>query len=290
METRFLETFLLVAEHGSLAEAGRRLGLTPAAVAQRMQALEDEFGTRLLSRSGRTVIPTAAGNAIIAHARDLLDDLRRLRSLALEETIGGELRLGAISTAMTGVVPSLLTWLREAAPALDLFLLPGTSAELYAAVLEGRLDAAITVLPPFTIPKTIDWQPIRSERMILVAPPGNEGGDALDLLARHRLIRYDRGNWGGRLCEKWLVGSGAAVNEWVELDQLEAISVLVSRGLGVSILPDWTPPWPEGTQVSRIDLPGPPIHRQIGLVWPRNSPLGRVIPTLLEGLASAAEA
>lgn len=287
METRFLETFLLVAEHGSLAEAGRRLGLTPAAVAQRMQALEDEFGTPLLSRSGRAVSPTAAGHAIIADARRLLEDLRRLRAMAQQDTLGGGMRLGAISTAMTGVLPPLLRWMREAAPAVDLFLLPGTSATLYDAVQAGKLDAAITVAPPFPMPKSLCWHPIRSERIILIAPPDHGPGDAFAQLRKYPLIRYDRNNWGGRMCDRWLAENGADVNEWVELDQLEAISIMVGRGLGVSILPDWTPPWPAGATVSRIALPGRPVHREIGLVWPRISPVERLVHLLRQGLAQS---
>ena len=55
MDTQFLESFLLVVEHGSVAEAARRLNLTPAGVTQRLKALEQELGMALVSRSGRTV-------------------------------------------------------------------------------------------------------------------------------------------------------------------------------------------------------------------------------------------
>ena len=53
MDTRYLQSFVAVAEHGSFAEAAHRLGLTAAAIAARVQALEDSlFGLRrLASRS-----------------------------------------------------------------------------------------------------------------------------------------------------------------------------------------------------------------------------------------------
>ena len=69
MDTRFLETFLFVACHGSIAEASRRLNITPAAAAQRIQALEAEIGQPLLMRVGRTVRPTPAGLAILSQSR-----------------------------------------------------------------------------------------------------------------------------------------------------------------------------------------------------------------------------
>ena len=52
MDTQFLESFVMVVEHGSVAEAARRLNLTAAAVTQRIRALEREIGTALVSRSG----------------------------------------------------------------------------------------------------------------------------------------------------------------------------------------------------------------------------------------------
>ena len=107
MDTRFLESFVSVVEHGSIAEAARRLNLTPAAVAQRIHALEGDIGARLLTRSGRTVRATEAGAAILDRARHLLQDTRDLQSIASDET-AGELRLGAVSTAISGLLPNVL--------------------------------------------------------------------------------------------------------------------------------------------------------------------------------------
>ena len=81
MDTRFLETFLMAVDNGSIAEAARRLNLTAAAVAKRIRALENEIGTALLSRSGRTIRPTEAGAAIVE--RDV-DNVRRAVSLAID--------------------------------------------------------------------------------------------------------------------------------------------------------------------------------------------------------------
>src|SRR5690606_19489966 len=106
METRFLETFLAVVRHGSMAEASRRLGVTPAAVAQRIQALEDEIGVALLARSGRQVRPTEAGRSILENSKRILADVRQLGGLAHDDRAFGELRLGAISTALTGLLPA----------------------------------------------------------------------------------------------------------------------------------------------------------------------------------------
>jgi len=162
MDTRFLESFLTVVEKGSIAEAARRLNLTPAAVAQRIRALEKEIGAQLVSRSGRTVRPTEAGAAILGRSRHFLQYMRDLKSIATDET-SGELRVGAISTAISGLMPNILNSVIEKYPQIEIYILPGTSADLYHKVLDGELDAALIAQPPFSIPKMCDWRVLREE-------------------------------------------------------------------------------------------------------------------------------
>ncbi|SHJ26423.1 DNA-binding transcriptional regulator, LysR family [Aureimonas altamirensis DSM 21988] len=286
MDTRFLETFLFVACHGSMAEASRRLNITPAAAAQRIQALEAEIGQPLLMRVGRTVRPTPAGLAILSQSRRILGDVRQLRNLATGDRAAGELRVGAISTALTGLLPRPLRALRTAMPEIEFFVLPGTSSELYQKLDDDQIDVALIVRPPFELPKTLEWHMVRSEPLVLLTPSAWQEQSVESLLSSRPFIRYDRNNWGGRLSEEYLLATSIQPREWVELDSLEAISVLVSSELGISIVPDWARPWPEGISVTRLPLPSPARPREIGLLWPRASPALRMIAVLAERMAS----
>lgn len=283
METRFLETFLSVVHHGSLAEAARRLGVTPAAIAQRIQALEEEFGLPLLTRSGRRVRPTEAGLAILEKSQQILNEIRDLKSMARSDEIYGELRLGAISTALTGYLPNALRHIFDTVPGVDVFLLPGTSAELYQQISDQKIDAAILVKPPFQVPKTLHWEPIRSEPFVLFAPPDAGDRTVDDLLRERPFIRYDRGNWGGRLADAYLQARGIRPKEWLELDSLEAIALMVEAGLGVSVMPDLHAPFYQKVQVARLPLNDAP-RREIGLLWPRNTPASKLLRLILEAL------
>jgi len=100
MDSRFLQSFIHVAELGSIAEAARRLDLTPAAVAQRVKMLEEEMGMSLIRRSGRTVAPTEAGARILERGRKVLRDIRDLRDdLNDSSDLSGQLRLGGRGSA-----------------------------------------------------------------------------------------------------------------------------------------------------------------------------------------------
>lgn len=285
METRFLETFLIVVQQGSLAEASRRLGVTPAAVSQRIQTLEDEIGLPLLVRSGRRVKPTEAGIAIVEKSRRILSEVRQLKGLAHDDQAFGELRLGAISTALTGMLPEALRKVFDMAPGVDIFLLPGTSAELYNGILEEKIDAAILVKPPFPLPKTLRWDLIRSEVFVLLAPPELAHVPATELLREQPFIRYDRSNWGGRLADTYLQSLRIMPREWLELDSLEAIAVMVEAGLGVSLMPDWRSSVFENLKIARLPLRNAP-HREIGLLRPRNMPSSRLVEAVLEAVRS----
>lgn len=284
METRFLETFVLVAELGSLAEASRRLGVTPVAVAQRMQALEDEVGAPLLIRAGRRVKPTQAGYAILDRARDILVDVRSLSSLAQLDKVAGDIRLGAISTALTGILPKALHTLSTTAPELNAFLLPGTSNDLYRALLDGKIDAALLVEPPFEIAKSLRWTTLRREPLVVLCRPDQAQTDPLDLLRTEPFIRYDRNNWGGRLPDQYLRDHAITPNERYELDSIDAIAVMVRTGLGVSLVPDWSSPWPEAGALVRLDIPKPRPERAIGMLWPQSAPAGRLIETVIAAI------
>jgi DNA-binding transcriptional LysR family regulator len=280
MDTRFLESFVMVIEHGSVAAAARRLNLTDAAVTQRVRALEREIGTKLIGRSGRTVRATEAGAAILMHAKSLLRGVKDLRSVATEELFSGELNLGAISSALTGILPALLASVAEKYPLLKLFITPGSSENLYHKTTSGELDAAVIVEPQVELPKTCDWAVWREEPFVVLVPRRTKETSAHRLLETQPFIRYDRNTLGGRLAERYLQKVKIRPQDRYELDSLEAIAVLVDRGLGVSLVPDWAPPWPEGLNLRKIPLPQAFECRRIGLLWRRSSPRIRLVQAL----------
>jgi len=271
MDTRFLETFLMVVENGSIAEAARRLNLTSAAVALRLHALEKDIGAHLLFRSGRTVRPTEAGTAILGRARNFLSDMRDLRSIAASDVPAGEFRLGVIQTALSGLLPEILAVMTEKYPQILIRIIRGGSAELYARVLEGDLDAAIIIQPSFTIPKTCDWRVFRSERLVALIPQSMSVRDPRKILRTEPFIRQDHKSWAGRLIEGYLRQARIQPYERFELDGYESIAIMVDRGLGVSLVHDWAPPWPEGLSLTKIPIGDKKFGRQIGLLWMRAS-------------------
>jgi DNA-binding transcriptional LysR family regulator len=282
MDTRFLESFVAVVEAGSVAEAARRLNLTPAGVAQRIRALETEMGSPLISRSGRAMRLTEGGAAILDHARDLLKEVRDLKIIAANDKPMGELRLGTFHTASTGILPNILRLLSRTYPSIDVYIVRHVSSDLYQQVLDGRIDAAIVAEPPFAIPKVLEWRKLREEPLILLAPRSISSRDPHAILASEPYIALDHNVWAGRLVDAYLRQARIRPRERFELDALETIAIMVDRGLGVSVVPDWAPPWPEGLSLAKFALPANRFARRIGLIWNRASVRLRLVHFFLE--------
>src|SRR2546425_704133 len=168
-----------------------------------------------------------------------------------------------------------------AAAARLLNITPAAVAQQIRAVENGELDAAIVLEAPFALPKTCGWQLLREEPLVVLAPQSLAGRDPHELLATQPLIRYDRNQWGGRQADQYLRLAGIVPRERLELNALNAIAVMVDRGLGVSLVPDWARPWPEGLKLARIPLPREFEPRRIGIVWSRSTIRLRLVTAFL---------
>jgi DNA-binding transcriptional LysR family regulator len=287
MDMHFLESFIVVVDQGSIAAAARNLNLTPATVAQRLRALETEIGCALVARSGRTVSPTEAGYAILDRARTLTRDVRDLQAMAAGTEPVGELRVGANSTAVSGLLPPVLSTLSNHYPAMKVVLRRGHSSALYEQVLDRRIDVAMITEPNFVLPKACAWREIRCEPLILITPKKVAVPTPKPALRTQPFIRYDQGRWGRATIANYLRDIDVRPDAGYELDSLDAIAIMVSRGLGVSLIPDFAPPWPEGLEIIKTPIAGRKYQRRIGMVWLRASARLRLIRAFVEEFSTS---
>ncbi|MFJ2390462.1 LysR family transcriptional regulator [Pseudomonas koreensis] len=234
---RELKTFLAVARHGTFAAAGLHIGLTQSAVSAQIRNLEQALGIRLFDRTGRQATLNPAGQRALPMAQEMLAIFNRMGESEEVSEFRGELKIGAVATAQTGLLPQALLRLRQQAPGLEPKLVPGVSLNLLSQVDAGEVDLAIMIKPPFELPKELSAQVIRREPFVLIVPLHVEGDDPLRLLAEQPQVRYDRNSFGGRLVTRFLREQRIEVDVALELDELEAIVKMVESGLGVSLLP-----------------------------------------------------
>ena len=238
MDIRYLESLIAIVELGSIARAAQSQNLTPAAVGQRILAIENHFNAKLLNRNTHRATPTEACLALLPRVRHIVNEYRELNADIDHSSVSGKLHLGAISTALTGIIPSAIKQLAQSAPGLILQIRPGTSNSLFVDLSERHIDAAIVVLPPYKLPREYRSLVLRNEPLVLISKQAT-GANIREKLIKNPYICYDSQSWGGVKARKYLKDRKINIDPCYELDALESIEKLVQQGMGVSLVPQW---------------------------------------------------
>ncbi|MFJ4546632.1 LysR substrate-binding domain-containing protein [Pseudomonas sp. NPDC088885] len=285
MDTRYLKSLITVVECGSIAHAARIEGLTAAAISQRILALERQLGFELLSRVGHAAKPSQACLGLLPRARRIVREVALLAGDADGAGLTGQLRIGAISTVLTGLMPEALRALTVSAPGLTPVIVPGTSRSLYQALLSGEVDAAILVAPPFEMPKALQAVSLRKEPLVFLSKEKSSISIPAQLMSQP-YIRYDPDAWGGRYAEQYLADQGLKPTPMVDLDALETIAMLVTGGMGVSLVPYWSGFEQWGHQCAVSQIGNDRYDREIALISPAQTDRPNMISALCAALST----
>lgn len=240
-----LNLVLAIAESRSITRGAEREHLALAAASKRLSDLEARLGVALFDRRARGVELTEGGRALVRHIRSLNASLHALESEVVEFSRGikGHLRIAANASAIAECLPADLAAFSQAHPGIRISLEDLTSAEVQAAVAEGRADVGVFVPPQHEA--RLSGRPYRSGENVgalaVLVPQGH-------VLAKRGQVRFDA------LLDFDIVGLhlGAAVHEQmreraqalgrtlnvrVQVRGFDAIAQLVEAGLGVAVLP-----------------------------------------------------
>jgi len=234
---RELKTFIAVTQDGTFAAAGQRIGLTQSAVSAQIRGLEENLGVTLFDRTGRTALLNAAGSRILPMAQQILEIFASMSRPDNPGDFRGVIKIGAISTFQTGLLPQVLVKLHESAPALETKLLPGVSFDLLTQVDAGNIDLAIVIKPGFPLAKDLHSETLAREPFVLIVPADMAEQEPLALLRDKPFIRYDRTSFGGRMVTQFLRQHRLEPRVALEIDEIDAIVKMVENGLGVALVP-----------------------------------------------------
>ncbi|HEX4183529.1 MAG TPA: LysR family transcriptional regulator, partial [Caulobacteraceae bacterium] len=195
-----LRTLVAVADAGGFGAAARQLGLRQSTVSQHVKQLEDLIGRRLIDRDTHRIAITADGEAVIDHARRVLDANAGLDRYLSGAPLRGRLRIGASEDFVLSALPDVLAGFVRRYPEVDLELTAGLSEQLYDAYDAGRLDLIFVKRrsgDPRGVPawrEPIAWvgraefrvDPAAPAPLLLYPPPSVTRALALDALEQAR--------------------------------------------------------------------------------------------------------
>lgn len=178
-----LQTFLAVAECGSVTDAADRLVVTQSAVSASMTGLQRELGVRLIERHGRGVRLTEEGTVYAGYARRIIGLLGEALIVARDgqRPERGHVRLAAVPTAAEQVVPAHLATFRACFPEAQVGLEVGSRDEVFHRLVDSEVDLAVAGRPPSS--SSLVSQAVADNELVLVAAPGQvpplRGGSAI---------------------------------------------------------------------------------------------------------------
>jgi DNA-binding transcriptional LysR family regulator len=140
-----LRYFVAIAQERSFVRAAARLHVTQSALSQQLRRLEEEIGRPLVVRTPRAVTLTDAGRAVLPEARDIVRRYDQLPSVAEDAARRGSevIRLGAVPSALIGLVPAISAGFQRAMPDAELIVEEVWTPEQIDRLRAGTLDVGI---------------------------------------------------------------------------------------------------------------------------------------------------
>ncbi|GAB2204413.1 LysR substrate-binding domain-containing protein [Roseibium sp. ROS1] len=280
MDIRQLRYFLEIVAQGSLTRAAESLHVAQPALSLHLKNMEEQLGTRLLTRSRSGVTPTEAGELLLQRARAILEDLARTEDdiRNLETDPSGIVRIGLPGTISAMVSLPLILAARERFPRITLNITEAMSGFVGDWLSEGKIDLA--VLYSRSKDARIRSELLLEEELVVLWPADAERPLEMNMEALDNVpMVLPSGAHGLRvLIDRTFQALGFAPEIAMEIDSFNNIKRLVAAGFGPSILPLYavTEEVAAGSLcVSRIAAPG--LWRGAHLMSPGGRPVTRAL-------------
>lgn len=286
-----LKLFVGAIDDGSIARAAEREHMVASAASKRLGDLESGLGVTLLIRQHAGVVPTAAGEALARHAREVIKTLDRipdaLSTLAADDQ--PEIRMLANQTAVVVAVAGLASYIARR-PATRIRLEEGHSLPIIESVAQG--NAEIGIIGHFQPTDRLHVIPYRSIPLMLVMPVSHplasRGAIPFAQALEFDLITLMQGT----AIRGWALAAAARMARkpkfTMQVQSYEAVRAMVQAGLGIAVMP--APnilPYQDLLQLRALPLTDDWASMQLYLVCDRRTAGLPAIADLLAYLAAA---
>ncbi|MGD0417284.1 MAG: LysR family transcriptional regulator [Terriglobales bacterium] len=289
-----LITFLEVAKQGSFSRAGEKVFRSQSAVSAQIRQLEQEYGDRLLDRSGKTVRLTPAGQVLYDYA-ERLKLLREESLMAVADhsrTPRGTLRVGANEATCLYVLPKVFAEYCRRYPPVQINIYRNFSYKITEKLENGSIEVGFLTLPIQS--PSLEIQTIFRDKLMLMVSPRNPLAKhktaAVRDIVKHPLLLPKTGHTR-RLLDKLFRPHRDELQVRMELPSIGMIKSFVAADLGVSIISSsFARDEVASGSVKLIDLEDVELFRELGLAYRRDRTLSCATTAFIEVLRQLATA
>jgi len=301
---RQLQLLVAIGEHANLHRAAEAVHISQPAASKLLAQVEEAVGTSLFERLPRGLRPTAAGDALLRRAGNIVAELSAAGEelAAIASGRGGRVRLGSIVGAVPGLISATAVSLHRASDPIALSLVLGTSGTLLAALRERRLDLVVGRIPVTSERHDLSFEFLVDERQVVVCRADHPiATRAADLALRNlELRRLMDGPWvvhppGSVLharFEDMLRRAGLpSPVQAIETDSVDITINLLLAGDFLAVLPRNTvAPWIERGFLAVLPVELSLDLGAVGIITLIDRPLSRAAERVVEGLRRHAQA
>jgi len=283
MDINNLNAFIQVAETGSFSDAANKLHITQPAVSKRISTLETQLDTRLIDRISRKVALTPAGATLLPRAIAIISDLEDARRSLdnLSGDVSGRLNLAISHHLGLHRLPPILREFSQRYPQVTLDIQFLDSEVAYEAVAQGKIELAIITLTE-QLSEKIHAQTIWKDPLAFVAatthPLSQLEEVTLETLSKHGAILPELSTFTGTITERLFKEKGLGLNVSMTTNYLETIGMMVSLGLGWSVLPITL----LNEQLCELKVGNIKLERQLGAIHHTERTLSNSARAMLE--------
>ena len=288
MDSLALKAFMAVAEQGSFSRAADDLFLTQPAVSKRIVKLENQLKTQLFDRIGRNVYLTVAGQHLLPKAKVILEAMANTADelTNLSGRVGGQLRIATSHHISLHRLPAPLRKFIALYPHVELDIQFAESEVIYEGLLHGRWQLGIITLNPEPHAQ-LQQQAIWQDKMKFVAAPDHplnqQRAVKLSQLSSFPALLSKTSTFTRSIIEQDFAAQNLALNVAMSTNNLDTIRMMVSIGMGWSILPQTL----INSQIKVIDTLSTPITRQLGCVWHQQRSLSNAAEAFIKLLQNS---
>jgi LysR family transcriptional regulator, low CO2-responsive transcriptional regulator len=281
-----LVTFLEVAKLGNFSRAGEKVFRSQSAVSAQIRQLEQDYGAKLLDRSGKKVRLTPGGEVLFEYAARLLalrdESMRAV--VDQEATPHGTLAIGANEATCLYVLPDIFAEYRRLYPQVQISIYRNFSRKILERIHDGGIDVGVVTMPVKS-PRLVVKRIFR-DRLMLMTSPGNPLAqlDAVPVsfIAEQPLI-VPKAGYTRQIMDKLFRPYQSRLRIAMELPSVEMIKTFVASGMGVSLISEsFARDECRSGQVSLVPLEDVDLWRELGMVYDQDRTLPRAAAAFIE--------
>lgn len=282
MNLAAFEAFVKVMETGSISLAADQLFITQPAVTKRIHSLEDYFGVKLFESAGRGVQATHAAHSLLPKVKNWLNELGDIHHTLSHEQdqVQGKLKVGTSHHIGLHHLPAHLKNYVQEFPNVTLDVHFVDSEQAHEQVLAGDLELAFLTLPPQG-DERLNYVTIWNDPLVFVAAPfhplAKKTNLKLEDLLEYSSLLPAAQTYTSQITLAEFEKQGLKPKTTMSNNPLESIRMLVSIGLGWSVLPKTL----LNQELKQLDIPFE-MNRQLGMVWHPGRTQSRAVQELIQ--------